>query len=190
MNYGPMMKQALYALEEELKRVGRDVNSEAIAGIIETHAVATAASAAASAIIPGTGGTIAFGIACASTITMYGRLAKEMGITLSQGLIRAVVSALAVDLGASVTTSIAATAALSFIPGLGSMAASTITAITNFAFVYLAGMMFVKLIAKFGISRVQNMSQSEMKSAIHDVQKGVNMTSAMKEARSSYKTNK
>lgn len=184
---GAMMKQAIRSLDNEMRRIGREINAEAVAEIIQTHALATAASAAASGAIPGAGGAIAFGIACTSTVTMYGRLARQLGVTLSNGLIRAVVSAVAADLGAAIATTVAATAIISFVPGVGNMASAAITAITNYAFVYLAGLMFIKLVAAFGISRVQTMSQDEMQAAMHDVQEGIDMKSAMREARSSYK---
>lgn len=185
-----MMKEAVYSLNNAMKQVGREVNAEAIASIVQTHALATAASAAASGVIPGAGGAIALGIACTSTVTMYGRLAKELGIRLNNGLIRAVASAVVADLAAAVVASVAAAAAVSFIPGVGSMASSVLTAITNYGFVYLAGLIFIKLVASFGVSRMESMSEEEMKAAARKIQDDIDVKSAMKEAKASYKANK
>lgn len=78
-----MIKQAIYSLNDSMMQVGRELNAEEIAQIVESHALTTALSAAASGAIPGAGGAIAMGIACTSTIAMYGQLAKEMGVRLN-----------------------------------------------------------------------------------------------------------
>lgn len=184
---GTMMKQAIYALDDSLKQVGREINVYEIAEIIENHAGATALSAAAAGIIPGAGGTIALGIACTSTITMYGRLACAMGVRLNNGLIRAVASAVIADLAAAVTASLAAAAAVSFIPGFGSMASGILIGITNFGFVYLAGIIFIKLVCALGIERIENMAEADVKSAAKDIQESINFKEAMKEVKQVYK---
>lgn len=184
---GGMMKQAVYSLNDSMKQVGREVNADEIAEIVQGHALATAVSAAASGVIPGAGGAIAFGIACTSTIAMYGRLASAMGVRLNNGLIRAVASAVVADLAASVAATVAAAAAISFIPGVGSMASATLTAITNYGFVYLAGLIFIKMVAAMGVTRIENMSEDELKAAAKDAQSGMDVKSAMKEAKQAYK---
>jgi len=185
---GGMMKQAIYSLNDSLKQMGREVNAEEIAGIVENHAVATAISAAATGVVPGAGGAIAFGIACTSTVTMYGRLAKAMGVRLNNGLIKAVASAVVADLAATVSATVAAAAAVSFIPGVGSMASAALTAITNFGFVYLAGIIFIKLLAALGVSKVETMTAEEIGRQAKSIQDEMNIKDAMKEARSVYKT--
>ena len=103
MMYGGMMKQAVYALNDGMKQLGREIDIDEIAGIVQSHAVATSLSAAASGFIPGAGGVVAMGIACTSTITMYGRLAHAMGVRLNNGLIRAIASAVVADLAAALS---------------------------------------------------------------------------------------
>lgn len=182
-----MMKQAIYSLNDSMKQVGRELNAEEIAQIVESHALTTALSAAASGAIPGAGGAIAMGIACTSTIAMYGRLAKEMGVRLNHGLIRTLASVVLADLAASVAVVIAAAAAISFIPGVGNMASASLTAITNYGFVYLAGLIFVKMVAALGISKIESLSESEIKEAAKEAQSSVDIKSAMKEAKQAYK---
>ena len=186
---GSMIKQAGYELNRSMEAMGREMNVEEISNIIKEHSVATALSAAASGMIPGAGGTVAFGIACTSTVTMYGRLAKAMGIKLNHGLLRAVASAVVADLAATVTASVLASAALSFIPGLGSMASSVITGMTNYGFVYLAGYIFLKMIASLGVDKVETLSESDMKAAAKGVREHMDMKAAMKEVKRSYKEN-
>ena len=187
---GGMLKQAMYSLNESMKKVGREVNVDEIAEIVQGHAVATAVSAAASGVIPGAGGAIALGIACASTITMYGRLASAMGVRLNNGLIKAVASAVVADLAASVAATVAAAAAISFIPAVGNMASAALVGITNYGFVYLAGLIFIKMVAKLGVTRIESMTEHEMKEAAKGIQSEIDIKSAMKEAKASYKANK
>ena len=187
MIYGGMMKLAINSLNDTLREMGREVNAEEVASIVENHAVATALSATAAGVVPGAGGTIALGIACASTITMYGRLAKAMGVRLNNGLIRAVASAVVADLAATVTATIVVAAAISFIPGVGSMASATLTGFSNFGFVYLAGIIFIKLVAALGVSKVETMTQEDITAEAKNIQNSMNIKAAMKEARQVYK---
>ena len=184
---GGILKVTIYELNQNIRQIGREVNAEEIADIVMGHATATAISAAASGALPGAGSVIAMGIAVTSTVSMYGRLAKAMGVKLSNGLIRAVASAVVADVGASVAASLVAAAAISFIPGMGTLAASTLTAIANFGCVYLAGIIFVKMAAALGLRRMENMTETEMKEQVRRACSGINMRQAMKEAREAYK---
>lgn len=187
MMNGAMMKQAVYALNDYMKSIGGGVDGEAVADIVATHAIATAVSAAASGVIPGAGGAIAFGIACTSTMAMYGRLAGVIGVRLDSGLIKALASAVVADLAAAVSATIAVSAAISFIPGVGSMGAATLTAITNFCFVYMAGIIFIKMIVALGIPGIESMSKEELEKEAKRIQNEMDIKKAMKEAKAAYK---
>ena len=184
---GSMMKQATIGLRDYLRDLGREVNADEIAGIIENHALATAVSAMAAGVIPGAGGGIAFGIACASTLTMYGRLASAIGVRLNNGLLKAIASAVVADLAAAIAATVTVAAAVSFIPGVGSMASATLTGITNFGFVYLAGIIFIKMVTSLGVSRIESMSEDELKSQAKRVQSTIDVKSGMKEAKAAFK---
>lgn len=185
---GSMLKLVIHDLEEELRKVGREVNADDITSIVNTHALTTAASAAAAGVVPGAGSTIALGIACTSTVVMYGRLAKAVGVRLNNGLIKAVAAAVGADLSAYIATFLLASAAVSFIPFFGSLSAAAMTGISNFAFVYIAGIIFLKIIAKFGVTRIESMSESELTRAAKDAQSEVDFKQAMKEAKQVYKS--
>ena len=186
---GSMMKLAALSLRDYVRGLGREINAEEIAGIIEGHALATAVSAAAAGVIPGAGGGIAFGIACASTITMYGRLASTIGVRLNKGLLKAIASAVVAGLAAAIAATVTVAAAVSFIPGVGSMASATLTGISNFGFVYLAGIIFIKMVTSLGISQMEKMSEEELTSAAKRVQSTVDVKSGMKEAKKVFKAN-
>lgn len=186
MMNGAMMKQAMNALDHSFRQFGREINVEEVAEIVQQHAMATAVGAGAAGVIPGAGGAVALGIACTSTVTMYGRLAGVMGVRLNNGLIRALGSAVLADLAASVTASFAAAAAISFIPGFGSMASAVIVGMTNFGFVYLAGLIFIKMVIALGVERMETMSEADAKAAAREIQSGMNMKEAVKEAKAVY----
>ena len=187
---GAMMKAAMIGLNETMKSVGREVNSEKIANIVSQHAVATAAAAGASGAIPGAGGLVAFGLASASTATMYGRLAAEMGVTLKKGVIKALASAVVADIAGGVVVSLAATAAVSFIPVFGNMSAAAMTAITNYCFIYLAAIIFINVVSALGVSRMARMSETQLKDEAHAATKKMNIRAAVKEAKKSYKASR
>lgn len=184
---GGMLKQAIYSLDDGMKELGRELNINSIAEIVQEHAILTAASAAASGSIPGAGGVIALGIACTSTATMYGRLANAIGVRLNNGLIRALASAVTADLSAAIASNLVVSAALSFIPGVGTMAASALTAITNYGFIYLAGLIFIKMVVALGVTHMEHATEDDMKAAAKNAQSAINIKDAMKEAKNCYK---
>lgn len=184
---GAMLKQAVRGLDEWMKQKGREINVDEIADIIAQHAITTAISAAASGVIPGVGGGIAFGIASASTITMYGRLAKAIGVRLDNGLIRALASAVAADLAAAIGAYIVAATVISFIPGAGTMGSAMLTGVANYGFVYLAGIIFIELAVTLGVSKMETMSEDELKTKAKKIRKGMDIKAVMKEAREIYK---
>lgn len=187
---GPMMKEAIYALNESMKSAGREVNSNNVAEIVSQHALATAGAAAASGVIPGVGGVVALGLASASTAVMYGRLAIEMGVTLKKGVIKALASAVVADIAGTVAVSLAATAAVSFIPVFGNMSAAALNAITNYCFIYLAALIFINVVARLGVSRMATMSEAELKAQARTATKDMDVKAAVKEAKGNYKASK
>ena len=106
---------------------------------------------------------------------------------MNNGLIRAVASAVITDLAATAAGTVVVAAAVSFIPGVGSMAASTLSAISTFGYVYLAGIIFIKLLVAMGVFRVEEMSEAEIREKAKEVREGMNMKDAMKEVRTVYK---
>ena len=180
-----IMKQAVIGLCETMREVGHEVNAEEIENIVEQYAIRTASTAvsqAACGLIIGPQVN-----ARASTITMYERLANAMGVRLNKGLIKEVASSVIDNLAASATATITAMAAISFIPSVGRVASVTLTSITNFCFIYVAGLIFINLVATFGVSRVENMSEEEIKRAAKSVQDNIDVKAAMKEAKKVHK---
>ena len=187
---GSMMKMTIRMLCDTAKsELRKEVNSYELEDIISTHAIGAAVAAMASGWIPGTGSVVAFGIGVTFVCSMYVRLANAMGITLGKGLIRAVASAVVADLAAYIATLLTVAAAVSFIPFFGNMSASTLTAIANFACVYLAALIFIKMLGALMRSGkdISKMSQAEVISAIKRESKKTDLKGAMKEAKNQFK---
>ena len=184
-----MMAVALRRLCDTINgELRSEVNSHELEEIVITHAIGAAIAAMASGWIPGAGSAVAFGIGVTFVCSMYVRLANAMGITLGKGLIRAIASAVVADLAAYIATLLAVAAAVSFIPFFGNMSASTLTAIANFACVYLAALIFVKMLSALMSSGkdIGKMSEAELVAAIKRESKRTDLKGAMKEAKSQF----
>ena len=165
-------------------------NSDEIVQSVMNHALAAAGSAALSGALPGAGSTIAIGVSTGIIVKMYISLGKMLGIHIGNGVLKAMASAL--DVAGSVAASLGASTILSFVPGIGTLGAAAITGITNFGYVYLAGIIYIKMITKILESgkSISNMSEEEILKELKKTTNTVNMKEAMKEAKTAYKNNK
>lgn len=164
-------------------------NSEEIVQRVMHHAIAAAGSAAASGCLPGAGSTIAATISIGIIVKMYVSLGKMLGVKIGHGVLKALASAVVADLVGVVAASIAVTAVISFVPGIGTVGSAVLTGITSFCYVYLAGLIYIKMVGKLLNSgkSIENMSEQELKEALKETADSINMKDAMKEARSAYK---
>ncbi|MBR5288320.1 MAG: hypothetical protein IKU34_06990 [Clostridia bacterium] len=187
---GGMLKMAIRGLCELARHeLQKEVDPERLEEIIMLHAIGAAVSAMASGWIPGAGGVVAMGIGVTFVCSMYIRLGNVLGITFSKGMIRAVASAVVADLASYVATLLAISAAVSFIPFVGSMSASTLTALANFACVYLAAIIFIKMLGALMRTGkdVGGMSEDELITAIKREKDNVDIDRAMAEAKKQFK---
>ena len=99
-------------------------------------------------------------------------------------------SAVVADIAGAVAVSLAATAAVSFIPVFGNMSAAALTAITNYCFIYLAALIFINVVARLGVSRMANMSEAELKAQARTATENMDVKAAVKEAKGNYKASK
>ncbi len=101
-------------------------------------------------------------------------------------------SAIVADLAGSVTAILTVSAVISFFPGIGTLGAATITGITSFCYVYLAGLIYIQMVGKIlkGGKPIENLSEEELKAMAKQVANDLNMKDAVEEARKAYKNNK
>lgn len=181
-----ILKEAAYAL----KAYYRDAD-DLVQSVIN-HALGAAVSAAGSGCLPGVGSTIAAGVSIGIIVKMYVNLGKKLGVRLGEGVLKSVASALVADLAGAVAASIAVSAVISFVPGIGTLGSAMITGITSFCYVYLAGVIYLKMLgALLGMGKsVNNMSEEELKQAMKNATNSMNIKDVVNEAKGAYKENK
>ena len=112
--------------------------------------------------------------------------------TCALPILKSIASAVLADLGGAIAAFVIVAAAISFVPGFGTIGAATITGITSFCYVYLAGMVYIKMLGtllNMGKS-VSTMSEEELKQAMKKEMDSLDMREAIKEAKCAYKQNK
>lgn len=185
MNSG-MLKMAAYSLKDYYR------NADEIVQNVIGHAALAAGSAALSGAIPGAGSTIAATISIGIIAKMYFSLGNMLGVRFGNGVLKALASAVVADLAGSVAAILAVATALSFVPGLGSLGAAGIVGLTSFCYVYLAGIIYIKMVSgllKSGKS-IDRMTADEVREAAKREASSMNMKAAAKEATSAYKASK
>lgn len=186
-----MLTTAVKGLNNSMRDLGVEVDARNIGDIVVQHAVAGAAAGAAAAVVPGAGALIAVGAAGSSVLAMYVRLAKEMNVKLGNGVLKALASAVVADISATVIGNLGLAAAISFIPGVGSMSAGMLAGISNFGVVYLAAYIFIKTLSSLFASKkdISTMSSADLTKMMKDMAGTINQKEILKEAKQQYKKN-
>lgn len=181
-----MLKEAAYALKEYYN------NADEIVESVISHALGAAIAAAGAGGLPGAGSTIAAGIAIGIIVKMYVSLGKMLGVKLGNGILKSLASAVVADLAGAVVASIAVSTVLSFIPGIGTLGSAVITGITSFCYVYLAGIIYIKMLGSLlnNGKNIDGMSEAELKQAMKSAANSIDLNDAIKEAKNAYKENK
>ena len=189
---GSLLKSMIYSLDDNMRSIGRSIDVDHMEDIVKVHCGIGAASGVAAAALPGAGALVATSVAAGSVVTMYTRLAKALGVKLNEGLIRAVASAVVADVSASVLGNIAISAALSLIPGIGSLPSGIITGAANYGVVYLAALIFIKMLAAIFHAKkdISTMTADELIKMTKEISNDIDKKKAMKEASDNYKEEK
>lgn len=179
------LKMAIRAASAQLKEMGREVNVSDLESIVMTHACSAAVSAAAAGSMTGIGSTIATTINLGFVVAMYIRLGAAMGIGFDKGMIRALASAVLAEIAAEVAVILVGAAAISFIPIVGNLSAGMLTAIASFCMVYLAAVIFMKMLAAMLDKGVDpsKASTAQLKANAKTAMAGTNMNDVCAEAR-------
>lgn len=139
---------AVRKLEPHLHDVKEGYLEKQIPSVLEAHALG-AAAASATSMIPGVGPAISVVTATAATWSMFFRINACLGVKLSKNILKTLASAIVflVTNAAVYGVSIVLAGILSVIPGIGSAAAFLIEACLNFAAVWLAGYIYLLMMA-------------------------------------------
>lgn len=181
MSYLPI-KEIAYALK------GYYPNAEETEQIIIDCALVAAGADAVSSILPGLAIPATIAGSFGAVWIMYGRLCKALNIEMKRNVLKLLARAALTNIAANLGGLLLAMTASMFIPG-ASVAAS---AIVTFVTVYLAGLIFLKMIARLAeqskdLTSFSDISEREMASTVHATAVGKQELTAAKVA---YEMNK
>ena len=179
-------------MEDALDGCAVQIDSKELQKIVLQHSVVAAMSAGVAGSFPGVGAVVATGISGTAILAMYVRLAKALGVTFKKGALKALASGIVADLSATIVTNLVAIAVVSFVPGIGTATAATLSLALNFALVYLAAIIFLKMLSAIlnAGEDISEMSEEELKNVADSVKEDIDMKSAIKEAKEEFKKNK
>lgn len=171
---------------------GHIANAEALEKIIITHSLAAAGAAVASGWIPGAGGAIATGVAFGFVLSMYYKICKECNIKISKNMLKTLASIVVAETAAYIGVTIVAEIALSFIPLVGTWSAAFIAGIANFGMVYVAGVLFLKMMVNVFKANIDinNISESDLENIMRNISTEDTIKKAYKESKNVYKETK
>ncbi len=183
------LAKAARHMSNHLKNLVRDVNVDNLENIVMCHACSSAVAAGAAGCVTGVGMSIAMTISIGFVVSMYIRLGAAIGIRFNKGLIRALASALVAELAAEVAILLAGIAIISFVPVVGNISSGALAAIANFCVVYLAAVIFVKMLSSMYERGVDPSSATKaaFKSFAKDAMADTDMKAVCNEARTAYK---
>lgn len=187
MSYGAIAKKVV---DSGNGLIEENFNKE-VATIVKQHSAACTAAAVA-AMCPYAGPTICMVAQTALIYTMYIRMNRAMGITLSKNVVKALASAVISNLVSNVggcLLSIVGATALSFIPVVGNYASALMMFGVSYATVMIAAKCYSKTLlalSKKG-KKVENMSEEEIKEVLKQEMDSSDLKGDMKAYTKAYK---
>ena len=184
-----LLGKAAFALCKALHKTGPQVMGQEIASIVEKHSIGAAAAGRGVAWLPGAGATAAMAASAGFVWSMYFRINSKIGVPFAKNILKSVATAIGANLVASVISSVVVSSALSFIPGLGNIAASALMAGVAFSLTWSCGLVYLKVLTRFAEANVDfdNVSEEDLKAMAKDVLARENIKEMMKQAKSQYK---
>lgn len=152
-----------------------------------------------SAVANAVGGAIPGGVAVVATLVQVGLVAatfsqicRILNISIEKNMVKVMAVAFATGLVANASTVLmyyAASAVISFIPILGSALAATANAAIGYIYIYVAAIVFLKLITKFAQpdGNINIPNQEEAQRVIKEIMSKTDLESIIKEGSASYK---
>ena len=123
--------------------MGKAYNTEnKIEKIILTHSVTAATVGLAGGFLPGAGAVIATVASTGAIWSMYYRLCQELGIKISQNILKTLSSAILTNIATNLGILLAGELAATFLPGVSLV----VSAAACYGITYLAGFLFMKLL--------------------------------------------
>ena len=181
--------QASKLLEAMDKTVDKNL-PYSIAEIVKFHSKGAAASALASAWVPGAGGAAAVLASAGFIWTMYGRIGAEIDLPISKNILKSLASGVATNIASAVVTAIALSTAFSLVPGIGSIGSSVIMAGVCYAMTLASGYVYLKIMTNLfnqGIDPT-TLSENELKNMAKKVARDNDVKEVIKAAKKDFKS--
>jgi len=188
MDYDEMLLHQAKHLLEAMDHEVDDTMPHEIAEIVKFHSKGAAASALASAWIPGAGGTAAVLASAGFIWSMYSRIGVKIGLPFGQNVLKSLASGVATNLAAGAVGAVTIATALSFIPGLGSIGSSVIMGATSYALTLASGYLYLKIMTNIFSKGIDptTVSEQELKDMAKSVAKDRDVQKVMKGAKAAY----
>lgn len=194
-NLSPLLYAALQQLDESAQQKLLGSQLDEIKTTIHKYAIYSAVAGVMGNVLPGIGAVAAVVAQTTLVWTMYVKINRTLGISMSDNTMKFVGSAMLTNLATNAGALIvayAASALLSWIPFFGQAAAALTEGALGYMVIYIAAALYLKLLTKVmkATGSYQLTKTDETKHQIKDVIKETNMKDLIREAKESYKTAK
>lgn len=188
------MKLALYALRDASRNLISQAQVDKAGDTIVACAIAAAIAGVGSGWLPGAGALVATAAWVAAIWTMYVKINKDLGISISENILKSLASAFLTNIIASagaLILAILASFVLSFIPFLGQAGAIAIDGLLGYITVFASGILYIMLLTKIMKAKGSfDISESEAKSMADNISKESDISAIIREAKESFKKEK
>lgn len=183
---------ALKALADATKEVIEEEKVQKAGKTIQTCSIVSAASGLGASLFPG-GSLVLTAVAVGAVWTMYVKINKDLGISISDNTLKSFASAILSNIitsAGSIIVALAVTTILSVIPVLHFLSVPA-QATVAYLSVFSAGILYIKFLTKmFKAKGSFDTSNVDVKQAAKDVVSETDMKSMLEDVKKSYKEDK
>jgi uncharacterized protein (DUF697 family) len=180
------------ALEALIKARGASMQVQELKNILTQHAIGAAAATVTVAWVPVAGVAAWIGILSAVVFSMFYRINKQLGVSLSKKLIKSIAASIISSLSGAVVGLTVAGATLAFVPVLGSIGSSILLAAMAYALSNVAGYIYIKLMTSLSLSGtdLSSITEEHLKDLANEMIKNEDIGQMVKDAQEEYKAAK
>ena len=184
-----MISEPLKVMYKSYQGTLREEGVDEAEDIITGHAIGATVSALAAGWLPGAGATVATVANIGFIWSMYYRLNTALGISLPKNVLKSIASGIAATISANIISLLVVGTVVSFIPGIGSIAASIIAGACTFSVVLVAAVIYIKMLTKLFKAKADfgYITAEEAKEYARNVSREENVDDMIKEANRIYK---
>lgn len=195
MNLSPLLYAALQQLDESAQRNLLGSRLDEIKLTIHRYAIYSAVASVASNVLPGMGALAAIVAQTTLVWTMYVKINRTLGVSMSENTAKFVGSAMLTNMATNAGAMIvayAASAILAWVPFFGQAAAAVTEGALGYMVIYISAALYLRLLTKVmkATGSYELEETEDTKAQIKEVVKETNMKDLIREAKDSYKAAK